>query len=82
MKSINWNQMSELGLLERINKEILHPLGLAVSRNVETGVSEDVFVADDGVWEYPTDMESGVLSDSEVKQKLSEMVNEQDEKSE
>ncbi|MGL4713082.1 MAG: DUF7415 domain-containing protein [Shewanella sp.] len=25
--------MSELGLIERINREILHPLGLAVSRN-------------------------------------------------
>lgn len=43
MKSINWNQMSELGLIERINREILHPIGLAISRNPDTGSSDSVF---------------------------------------
>lgn len=52
MKTINWNQMSELGLIQRINSEILHPLGLAMSRNVESGVSEEILIADDGFWEY------------------------------
>lgn len=28
---INWNQASEMGLIERINTEILHPLGLAIN---------------------------------------------------
>jgi len=51
-KTIDWNQMSELGLIVRINKEILHPLGLALSRNTETGSSDAVLVADDGAWEY------------------------------
>ncbi|WP_436718977.1 DUF7415 domain-containing protein, partial [Vibrio cholerae] len=37
MKCIDWNKMSELGLIEKINREILHPLGLAITRNVETG---------------------------------------------
>lgn len=33
MKCINWNQASELGLVVRINREILHPLGLSMSRD-------------------------------------------------
>ncbi|HGK7310691.1 TPA: hypothetical protein ACJ51G_000661 [Aeromonas hydrophila subsp. hydrophila] len=33
MKCINWNQASELGLIVRINREILHPLGLSMSRD-------------------------------------------------
>ncbi|WP_187389076.1 DUF551 domain-containing protein [Vibrio anguillarum] len=70
MKSINWNQMSKLGLVERINREILHPLGLAVSRTVKTGTSECVLVADDGVWEYASEMQTTIISDEEVKAKL------------
>ena len=34
-----------------INKEILHPLGLALARN-EDGTSNGCIVAPDGVWEY------------------------------
>lgn len=75
MKKINWNQMSELGLIERINREILHPLGLAVSRNPENGSSEAILVADDGVWEYGN-MPTTVLNDEEFKDKLMKMISE------
>lgn len=51
-KYIDWNQASELGLIVRINKEILHPLGLAMSRDIDTGVSEAIYIAEDGIWEY------------------------------
>lgn len=74
MRSINWNQMSELGLIERINREILHPIGLAISRNPDTGSSDSVLVADDGIWEYSANIKYGVLSDLEVKTKLSQML--------
>lgn len=70
---INWNQMSELGLIERINREILHPLGLAISRNPKTGSSDHILIAGDGVWQYPEDMENGVLSDDKVRELLSEI---------
>lgn len=33
-KIIDWNEISRLGLLERINREIMHPLGYAVCREV------------------------------------------------
>ena len=56
MKTIDWNMMSKLGLIERINREILHPLGLAVSRTVKTGTSDSVLVADDKIWEYASTM--------------------------
>lgn len=75
MKSINWNQMSELGLIERINREILHPLGLAVSREVESGVSKKVFVAGDGVFEYASEINSKPLTYDQIQEKLKEFDN-------
>jgi len=75
MKSINWNQMSELGLIERINREVLHPLGLAICRQVESGVSEKVIVADDGVFEYGPEINSKPLTYEQVQKKLKEFEN-------
>ncbi|WP_232574922.1 hypothetical protein [Photobacterium carnosum] len=74
IKSINWNDMSDFGLIVRINKEILHPLGLAISRDLITGFSEKVLVADDGIWEYAVSVESRVMSDDAIKLKLSEKI--------
>lgn len=70
--TIDWNDMSKLGLVYRINKKILHPLGLALSYNPDTGVSETVFVADDGVWEYKHDIVNKVRpsTDEEIKTRL------------
>lgn len=53
VKVIDWNEISRLGLLERINREIMHPLGYAVCRQVETGVSPGALVSPDGTWCYP-----------------------------
>ncbi|WP_448632799.1 MULTISPECIES: DUF7415 domain-containing protein [Pseudomonas fluorescens group] len=52
MKVIDWNEISRLGLHERINREIMHPLGLAIFRVVETGTSPGAYVSPDGVFEY------------------------------
>jgi hypothetical protein len=49
---IDWNDAGRFGLIERINTEVLHPIGLAMYRVVETGESPGLLVADDGVWEY------------------------------
>ena len=77
MRSIDWNQMSELGLIRRINRDVLHPLGLAITRVPDTGVSEEIFIADDGEWKYSPDiLEKVDLTDDEIKQKLTEMKNE------
>jgi len=76
MNSIDWNQMSELGLIERINKEILHPLGLAMCRTVETGKSEAVLIADDGEWQYgPGVVLKPILTKAEVQRKLDGFIN-------
>lgn len=52
-KVIDWNEISRLGLLERINREIMHPLGYAVCREVESGRSPGALVSEDGPWVYP-----------------------------
>lgn len=49
-KMVDFKELSDCGLIWKINKEILHPLGLALSRN-EDGTSNGI-VADDGIWEY------------------------------
>jgi hypothetical protein len=52
LESIDWNEISRRGLLKRINKEIMHTLGLAIYRYPDTGVSGGALVSPDGVWEY------------------------------
>lgn len=49
---IDWTEISQRGLLERINREIMHPIGLAVFRDPKTGTSGGAFVSPDGIWEY------------------------------
>ncbi|MCE1034403.1 hypothetical protein LU650_06120 [Pseudomonas monteilii] len=56
---IDWNELSRRGLLVRINREILHPLGLAVCRDPETGLSPGAVVSDAGPFVYPEDEGSG-----------------------
>ena len=74
MKNIDWNKASELGLIERINKEILHPLGLAMCRDTETGTSPCLLIADDGVWSYADDYQfKPVLTNEEVQKELSKI---------
>lgn len=73
LKSINWNQISELGLLERINKEIMHPLGLAVFRDTADGSSGGAFVADDGVFQYAEGMQLKNFDSEKVKEMLALM---------
>ncbi|EMA1801304.1 hypothetical protein SD377_001907 [Cronobacter turicensis] len=50
---LDWNQLSALGLIFRINHEILHPMGLAIFRDPDSGKSEGALIADDGVFSYP-----------------------------
>lgn len=53
---IDWNEISRRGLLVRINREIMHPLGLAVCRDPTTGTSPGAVVSNDGPWVYPDDV--------------------------
>ncbi|MCL1127519.1 DUF7415 domain-containing protein [Shewanella surugensis] len=72
LKKVDWNQASDLGLIERINTEILHPLGLAMTRNPETGISTYLLVADVQHFEYAAEIESKlkpILSKDEIHRK-------------
>lgn len=72
MKKIDWNEASELGLIERINRQVLHPLGLAMTRTPAIGASESLLVADDGVFEYAESFESSIISESQIRARLEE----------
>lgn len=52
-----FNRLSELGLIYKINKEVLHPLGLALSREPDLNCSFGCVVAPDGIYEYPKETE-------------------------
>ena len=58
---VNWKELSERGLVFRINHEIMHQLGLAVMYEPETGMSGGAMVATDGAWNY-SDEQMGVHS--------------------
>lgn len=79
MKHINWNQVSELGLIVRINREILHPLGLAMTRNPENGVSEMLMVSPDGIWEYDQQLMANapIVREEDARAKIAEWTKEQ-----
>lgn len=77
---IDWNFASTLGLIERINSELLHPLGLAMCRDVSTGVSPYLLVAEDKVWTYSPDFKPlPVLRSEEIHQIIELNVNQQNE---
>ena len=53
VKYFPFEKLSEFGLIYKINKEVLHPLGLALSREPNMNVSFGCIVAQDDIWEYP-----------------------------
>lgn len=55
-KLVDWNNITEQGLLRRINKDIMHPLGLAIVRDVETGKSPGAIILSEGRWEPSEDV--------------------------
>lgn len=57
---LDWNELSALGLIVRINAEILHPLGLAIFRDPASGISAGAMIAPDGKWEYAPDVIEGL----------------------
>jgi hypothetical protein len=64
MEEIDWNEIAKRGLLKRINREIMHPLGLAVYRDPDTGVSGGALIAPDGKWVYAEDAEPENLDEA------------------
>ncbi|MCF2826905.1 MULTISPECIES: DUF7415 domain-containing protein [unclassified Pseudoalteromonas] len=76
MKKIDWNEISELGLLVEINEKIMHPLGLAIVRCNETGTSEGAFVSTNGPFTYNHDrIELPKFDESTVKEYLQNLNN-------
>ncbi|QHJ78820.1 MAG: hypothetical protein [Caudoviricetes sp.] len=55
---VDFNTLSRMGLIFKINKEILHPLGLAISYDKDVGDSEGAIIAEDGKWEFSAKSEA------------------------
>lgn len=58
---LDWNELSALGLIVRINVEILHPLGLAIFRDPASGISAGAVISPDGKCKYAPDVIDGLL---------------------
>jgi len=58
MTTVSFNQLSDWGLLYEINKVVLHPLGLALSRDPNTGESLGAYIdpSKDLEWEYDSSL--------------------------
>lgn len=57
---MDFEEMSKNGLIWKINKEVLHPLGLALARGEDENgkpVSFGCAIAPDGFWEYTKEAE-------------------------
>ncbi len=54
--AMNFNQMSDFGLIYLINKQILHPLGLSLTVEPKTGKSCGAVISHDLIWSYTTKM--------------------------
>ena len=54
--TVDFSKLSQWGLIAKINHDILHPIGLALSYDVNSGVSEGCLVAPDLYFESPKDL--------------------------
>lgn len=73
--TIDWNDMSDLGLIQHLNEQILHPIGLAISRDPITGISEKVIVAEDGFFVYDSRTVAPInFDDQRIKQHLKKLL--------
>lgn len=54
---VDFNILSKLGLIYKINHEVLHPLGLALGYNPDCGDSDGAFLSSDDKWEYSPELE-------------------------
>lgn len=66
LKTINWCVWADLGLVEEINRKVLHPKGLAMSYEPDTGISRGALVSPDGLFEFHPDMKSKIIEDLDL----------------
>lgn len=57
IKFLSFNRMSQLGILYKINKEVLHPLGIALTRDQDLNCSFGCIVANDGIFNFDKEAE-------------------------
>ena len=77
MKKIDVKKFREQGYLQELNRQFLHPLGLALAVHVDDDGNETL----DGIWDVREDEEGMIYDPSEIsKEKALNVLGEQAEK--
>lgn len=70
MQTIDWQAVTELGLLDAINDRVLNPLmGFKIYHYPGEG-----FVADNGAWEYSPELTEYMLKKEEVVENVQQIL--------
>lgn len=56
-ETVNWNEASKLGLVDKINEQVLHPIGMSITRNSNSGASPCILKNNGGEWEHENEYE-------------------------
>lgn len=73
---IDWNQANKLHLIEKINRETLHPLGLALCCDPTKGISPGIVVSPNGKWIYPDTEPMLAPTDNDVRKIVKKIIEE------
>ncbi len=63
IKRMSVQEFRELGLLQEINRRVLHPCGLAIEVVIDTETGEETF---GGVWDFRDDIEGLIYRDEDL----------------
>ncbi len=63
LKRMSVQEFRELGLLQEINRRVLHPCGLAIEVVIDTETGEETF---GGVWDFRDDPEGLIYRDEDL----------------
>ena len=69
VKRMSVKEFRALGLLQEVNRQFLHPRGLALEITVDDTTREESF---GGVWDYRDDPEGIIFGDAPAKKKAAE----------
>ena len=66
--TVDTHRITNSHILERINLEVMNPIGFAIYYNAGS------LVADDGVWEYSPELTNRILRDEEVATQIQQLL--------
>tara|TARA_Y100000034_G_scaffold116947_1_gene155911 strand:- start:116 stop:415 length:300 start_codon:yes stop_codon:yes gene_type:complete len=71
IKYIDIKEFRELGFLQELNRQFLHPLGLALEINIDDNTGEETL---GGIWDYREDSEGMLFGEGSLSRDKANMV--------